>query len=199
MRLLRVFWLSKAQVGFLPLHFIFLRGLHLGDCNIFIDWTHWSTRVGYFKNGNPRLSPTSHFSDAMWEVWCEHSQSSLPISRFQYSAPFLTSHFTFPISHIFQSPLSTAFEVIPPINNTNFGSSTDKGTFEILFFYNLSLKSGKTSRKFSHEVGNEKWGMRNGKWEMGSGMWENLKTWHFRVRSGPSKSGKWDSNEDSRF
>ena len=115
------------------------------------------------------MSPTSHFSDAMWEVWCEHSQSSLPISRFQYSAPFLTSHFTFPISHIFQSPLSTAFEVIPPINNTNFGSSTDKGTFEILFFYNLSLKSGKTSRKFSHEVGNEKWGMRNGKWEMGSG------------------------------
>ena len=25
-------------------------------------------RVGYFENGNSHLSPTSHFSDAMWEI-----------------------------------------------------------------------------------------------------------------------------------
>ena len=40
---------------------------------------------------------------------------------------------------------------------------------------------------------------RNGEWEMGSGMLEIVKVWYFRVRSGPSKSGKWVSNKDSCF
>ena len=38
-------------------------------------------RVGYFKNRNHRLSPTSNFSDTMWEMGCKHSQSPLPISH----------------------------------------------------------------------------------------------------------------------
>ena len=37
-------------------------------------------KVGYFKNGNSRFSPTSHFSDAMWEMGCGHSQSQLPFT-----------------------------------------------------------------------------------------------------------------------
>ena len=41
---------------------------------------HNKARVGYFKNGNSRLSPTSHFSDAMREMWYENSQSPLPIT-----------------------------------------------------------------------------------------------------------------------
>ena len=38
------------------------------------------SRVGYFKSGNSRSSPTSHFSDAMWEMGCKHSQSPLPFT-----------------------------------------------------------------------------------------------------------------------
>ena len=43
-------------------------------CIRYLNW------VGYFKNGNSRMSPTSHFSDAMWEMWYENSQSPLPFT-----------------------------------------------------------------------------------------------------------------------
>ena len=40
------------------------------------------SRVGYFKNGNPCLSPTSHFSDAMWEMRCKIF--TIPTSHFSH-------------------------------------------------------------------------------------------------------------------
>ena len=42
------------------------------------EWT--LIRDGYFKNVNSRKSSTSHFSDAMWEMGCKHSQYPLPFT-----------------------------------------------------------------------------------------------------------------------
>merc|ERR1712020_332974 len=64
--------------------------------------------VGLVCPENPHLSPISHFSgpnsfffikmpSRKWEIGCEHSKSSFPTSDF----PFLTSHISFPASHIF--------------------------------------------------------------------------------------------------